>query len=125
MSVKRKAIHNSCMSTSTDPTLTDDKVTEVMENVRVDKRRQVWKRVLTWEWKSPVNQLYSGRSTEKEKKLSCSDTYVNCHPEASWEHLASRLYEEDEMTAVDQTRPFLPPKGWWCGEKTTYNVVMS
>ena len=112
MSVKIKAIDNCCMSTSTDPTLTVEKVTEVMEKVKVDKRRQVWDRVLTWEYSSPVDQLYSSHSTEKEKNLSCSDTYVNCHPEASWEHLTTLLYEEDEMTAVDQTRPFLPPKGW-------------
>ena len=103
------------MSTSTDPTLTVEKVTEVMEKVKVDKRRQVWDRVLTWRYGlrrvSPVDQLYSSHSTEKEKNLSCSDTYVNCHPEASWEHLTTLLYEEDEMTAVDQARPFLPPKG--------------
>ena len=108
------------MSTSTDPTLTVEKVTEVMEKVKVDKRRVVWERVLTWEysWESPVKRLYSSHSTEKEKNLSCSDTYVNCYPDPSWEHLTTLLYEEDEMTAVDQARPFLPPKGWWCGEKT-------
>ena len=103
------------MSTSTDPTLTVEKVTEVMEKVKVDKRRQVWDRVQTWRYglrrASPVDQLYSSHSTEKEKNLSCSDTYVNCRPEASWEHLTTLLYEEDEMTAVDQARPFLPPKG--------------
>ena len=96
------------MSTSTDPTLTVEKVTDVLENVKVDKRRQVWGRVLT---RKVVDQLYSSHSTEKEKTLSCSDTYVNCYPESSWEHLTSQLYEEDEMTAVDQARPFLPPKG--------------
>ena len=111
------------MSTSTDPTLTVEKVAEVMEKVKVDKKRQVWGRVLTWKWKSPVDQLYNSHSTEKEKNLSCNDIYVNSHPEASWVHLTSRLYEEDEMTAVDQTRPFLPPKGWWCREKTI--IVMS
>ena len=96
------------MSTSTDPTLTVEKVTNVMEKVRVDKRRQVWEEMLTQE---VVDQLYSSHSTEKEKTLSCSDTYVNCYPESSWEHLTSLLYEENEMTAVDQARPFLPPKG--------------
>ena len=97
------------MSTSTDPTLTVEKVADVLEKIKVDKRRQVWERVLTRE---VVDQLYSSHSTEKEKTLSCSDTYVNCYPESSWEHLTSLLYKEDEMTAVDQARPFLPPKGW-------------
>ena len=96
------------MSTSTDPTLTVEKVTYVLEMVKVDQRRQVWIRVLT---RKVVDQLYSSHSTEKEKTLSCSDTYVNCYPGSSWEHLTSQLYEEDEMTAVDQARPFLPPKG--------------
>ena len=99
------------MSTSTDLTLTVEKVADVIKNVKVDKRRQVWERVLTWEGESPVDQLYSSHSTEKEKTLSCSDTYVNCHPGSSWEHLTSQLYEEDEMITVDQARPFLPPKG--------------
>ena len=96
------------MSTSTDPTLTVEKVTDVLEKVKVDKRRKVWGEVLT---QKVVDQLYSSHSTEKEKTLSCSDTYVNCYPESSWEHLTTLLYEEDEMTAVDQARPFLPPKG--------------
>ena len=83
-----------------------------MEKVKVDKRRQVWERVLTWGGESPVDQLYSSHSTEKEKKLSCSDTYVNAYPKATWEGLTSVLYEADETTAVDQARPLLPPKGW-------------
>ena len=99
------------MSISTDPTLTVEKVADVLEKIEVDKRRQVWWRVLTWNGKSPVDQVYSSHSTEKEKTLSCSDTYVNCYPGSSWEHLTSQLYKEDEMTAVDQARPFLPPKG--------------
>ena len=101
-----------CMSTSTDPTLTVEKVADVMEKVEVDKRRQVWRTVLACRWESPVDQLYSCHSTEKEKTLSCSDTYVNCYPESSWKHLTKLLYAGDEMTAVDQARPFLPPKGW-------------
>ena len=96
------------MSISTDPTLTVEKVANVMEKVKVDKKRKVWEEVLT---RKVVDQLYSSHSTEKEKTLSCSDTYVNCYPGSSWEHLTSLLYKEDEMTAVDQARPFLPPKG--------------
>ena len=99
------------MSISTDPTFIVEKVADVLEKVKVDKRRQVWGRVLTWKGESPVDQLYSSHSTEKEKILSCSDTYVNFYPESSWEDLTSLLYKEDEMTAVDQARPFLPPKG--------------
>ena len=81
----------------------------------MDKRRQVWEKVLHYKFgvdnSSLVDQVYSSQSTEKEKTLSCSDTYITCHPESSWEHLTSLLYEEDEMTAVDQARPFLPHRG--------------
>ena len=58
-----------------------------------------------------VDEIYNTHSSEKEKIHACSDTYVNCHPESSWERLTSVLYEQDEMTALDQARPFLPPRG--------------
>ena len=81
----------------------------------MDKRRQMWKKVLEDDVdddsSSLVDQVYSSQSTEKEKTLSCSDTYITYHPESSWEHLTTLLYEGDEMTAVDQARPFLPHRG--------------
>ena len=95
-----------------------------MEKVAVDKGRQVWQRVLEKDQDKDedvitfslpavmiVHEIYNSHSSEKEKTLACSDMYVNCRPESSWEHLTSVLYEEDEMTAVDQARPFLPPRG--------------
>ena len=97
-----------------------------MEKVTEDKRGQVWKRVLELdvhklyvpklyvphsEIEICVDEIYSSRSSEEEKTHACSDMYVNCHPESSWEHLTSLLYKEDEMTAVDKARPFLPPRG--------------
>ena len=94
---------------SPDPTLTVENVASVMEKVAVDKRRQLWERVLRM--LKIVDEIYSSHSSEKEKTHACSDVYVNCHPESSWEHLTSLLYEEDEMAAVDQARPFLPPRG--------------
>ena len=110
---------------SPDSTLTVENVADVMEKVTVDKRRQVWEAVLTpphtrrvvYDYQADIEfyaeDIYSSHSTEKEKTHACSDTYVNNHPESSWEHLTSLLYEENEMTAVDQARPFLPPRGKW------------
>ena len=92
-----------------DPKLTVGNVINVMEKVTEDKRRRVWEKVLGIDGK--VDEIYSGHSSEKEKTHALSDIYVNCHPEPSWEYLTSVLYEEEEMTAVDQARPFLPPKG--------------
>ena len=123
---------------SPDPTLTVMNVSSVMGKVKVHNRRKVWKEVLIKEnftgnvtillkqddlvpslisWSSPTDDytdnIYSGHSTEEEKNHTCSDVYVNCHPESSWEHLTSRLYRADETAAVDQARPFLPPRGMW------------
>ena len=102
-----------------------ENVTDVMEKITVDKRRQLWKEVLKKE-EGPlppplhqraksipeiVDEIYNSHSSEEDKTHTCSDVYVNCRPESSWEHLTSLLYKEDEMTAVDQARPFLPPRG--------------
>ena len=117
-----------------DPTLTVEDVTDVMEKVTEVKRRKVWGAVLRyWKsqqwWRGPdlqrllrpappsrsdpeiLKEIYSSHSSEKEKTHACSDVYVNCRPESSWKHLTSLLYEKDELTAVDQARPFLPPRG--------------
>ena len=83
----------------------------------MDKRRRVWNRVLGMGQRSHINEIYSSHSSEKEKTHACSDIYINSCPESSWEHLTSQLYEEDEMTAVDQARPFLPPRGKWTTSK--------
>ena len=124
---------------SPDPTLTVENVTNVMGKVTEVKRRKVWGQVLRYEkrvlsQRGPLQpllrqrrhamtdldesfdpeiliEIYSSHSSEKEKTHACSDVYVNCHPESSWEHLTSQLYGEDEMTVVDQARPFLPPRG--------------
>ena len=115
-----------------DPTLTVENMTDVMEKVTEVRRRKVWGAVLGYEkhWqrrRGPdprppgppppltdpeiLKEIYSSYSSEKEKTRTCSDVYVNCHPESSWEHLTSLLYREEELTAVDQARPFLPPRG--------------
>ena len=83
----------------------------------MDKRRRVWGRVLGRGGESHVDEIYSSHSSEKEKIRACSDIYINSCPESSWEYLSSQLYEEDEMTAVDQARPFLPPRGKWITSK--------
>ena len=111
---------------SPDPTLTVGNVTYVMEKVTKHKRRQLWGRLLKysrflWQRGPPppapppdpeiLDEIYSSHSNENEKTHACSDVYVNCHSESSWEHLTSLLYKEDELTAMDQARPFLPPRG--------------
>ena len=96
---------------SLDPTFTVMNVANVTENVTVDRREEVWKSALGWEANSYVVKVYSSNSTVKDKSLHCCVVYVHSRPDSSWEHLTTVLYEEDEMTAVDQARPFLPPRG--------------
>ena len=98
-----------------------ENVADVMEKVTEDRRRQVWETVLEikdhygFEQATRVyiylDEIYSSHSSEREKTRACSDMYINCHPESSWEHLTSQLYKEDEVTAVEQARTFLPPRG--------------
>jgi hypothetical protein len=108
------------LSDPPDTTLTVENVTGVMEKVTVNKRRLLWSRVLEQKEQTRkifhlgayiVDEIYISHSSGKEKTHACSDVYVNCHPESSWEHLTSVLYKENEMTVVDQARPFLPPRG--------------
>ena len=89
----------------------------------MDKRRDVWERVLGWEGRSHVDEIYSSHSSKKEKTRACSDIYINSCPKSSWEHLTSLLYKEDKMTAVDQARPFLPPRGKWITNKQHLMLV--
>lgn len=103
--------HKTISPSADDPTLTVENVADVMEKVTVAKWTDVWKKVLGRRVESYVQSVHSSNSTEQEKTFACSDTYVHCSPDASWENLTSVLYREDEMTAVDLARPFLPPRG--------------
>lgn len=55
---------------------------------------------------------YSERySTDLEKENAAVDMYVNCHPWASWERLASALYHHHQIAAVENVKSYLPPRG--------------
>ena len=103
--------YNSISFPADDPTLTTENVASVMEKVTVTKRADVWKRVLGWPAESYVESVHSSDLTEEERMFACSDRYIHYFPESSWENLTSVFYEKDEMTAVNQARPFLPPRG--------------
>ena len=60
---------------------------------------------------SYVVNVYGSHSSDNEKTFACCDTYVHCRPQPSWEKLTSVLYEEDEVTAVELAKQFLPPRG--------------
>ena len=83
-----------------------------MERVAIDNRKQVLRKVLGWEARSYVEEIYSSHSSEKEKLHSCAYQYV-CKPESSWEQLVQCLYGDGEMVAAKKGKSFLQQKGMW------------
>ena len=92
---------------SPDPTFVIDNVTAVLEKVSVNNRSQVLYGLLG---SDKVYSELSSHTNDKDFLPACSEAYVS-HPKSSWERLTSLLYEENELTAVDEARPFLPPRG--------------
>ena len=93
---------------SPDPTLTVENVAGVMEKVTDDGRVNVWYQLLGVDLVIDIN---SKCSNEKEMLLMCSDVYVNCCVDSSWEHLARKLYYELETAAVEEVQSYLNPRG--------------
>ena len=101
-----------------DPTLTVESLVGVMEKVTSDegRRRKVWERVLESDYmydnpSSYLDQVYLKYSMAEEKTHALADVYVNSRPDSSWKHLVQILYDETEMAAVKEAKPFLQQNG--------------
>ena len=94
---------SACVSPS-DPTLTVEKVTEVMGEV--GRRERVWGLLNVPESKRA--EIKQQSSTEGEKSRALSQYWVNCAPDASWEELANILYLRGEERAVVMAKQYLP-----------------
>ena len=99
-----------------DPTLTVESLVGVMEKVTSDKgrRREVWERMLRRNYgfvgytpSSYLDEVYLKYSTAEEKTHALADVYVNSRPESSWQHLVKILYNESEIAAAKEAKPFL------------------
>ena len=90
--------------------MTVKNVIGVMENVAVERRREVWSQ---WDIFPPpqLEEVYQKYSTEEQRIHACADVYVNCHPKSSWAHLCQKLYVVKEMTAVRKAKTFIPQTG--------------
>ena len=88
--------------------MTTENVVKVMEKVTDGRHMEVWKWCLE---PRTVEKINSKCSTEKELTHTCSDFYVHCNPNSSWEGLARGLYHSEETAAVEEVRSYLPPKG--------------
>ena len=103
-------IMHSCLSVYPEPTLTVDNVVGVLENVAVERRKELWSRrhiVL----RPQLEEIYQKYSTEEQRIHACADIYVHCRPHSSWTDLYQRLYAENEMTAVRKAKTFIPQTG--------------
>ena len=89
--------------------MTVKNVIGVMENVAVERRKEVWFQLDIVP--RPQLEIYQKYSTEEQRIHACADVYVNCHPESSWTHLCQRLYWVKEITAVRKAKTFMPQTG--------------
>ena len=98
------------MYVSPDPTLTVENVCGVMENVAVERRREVWS---GWDIvpRPQLEEIYQKYSTEEQRIHACADIYVNCCPHSSWGDLCRVLYVKNEMTAAKKVKTFIPQTG--------------
>ena len=96
---------SACVSPS-DPTLTVEKVTEVMREV--GDSETVWRSVLLNIPDSKLAEIKQQSSTEGEKSRALSQYWVNCAPDASWERLARALYLSGEERAAAMAKQYLP-----------------
>ena len=54
-----------------------------------------------------LEEIQRRYSTDTEKNHACADYYVNCYPQAEWEHLTSKLYFLSAFTATKESKSFL------------------
>ena len=93
-----------------EPTLTVDNVVGVLENVAVERRKEVWSR--SGIVPDPqLEEIYQKYSTEEQRIHACADIYVNCCPGSSWTNLCHRMYGWYEMTAARKAKTFISQTG--------------
>ena len=95
-----------------DPSLTVDNVSLVVEKVGPKQRQQVLEDVIA------VIDVIGGIKRKShnvlERETAYVDVYVNCCPSSSWEELAKKLYRHQQVSAVEEVKSYLPPRGEPC-----------
>ena len=89
-----------------DPTLTVDNVGHIMEKVKGELRPQIW-----GELSPAIGRVIEGEGYSSEKDRIYADLYANCKTNSSWELIARPLYHHHQVTAVEEVRSYLPPRG--------------
>ena len=96
--------------------MTVDSLVDVMEKLVSDeeRRREVWKEVLEWEYHTPssyIDEVYTQYTSAREKTLALSDVYVNIRPDSSWQYLVGALYHQSELAAAKGAKAFIQVDG--------------
>ena len=99
------------MLSISDPTLTTDSVTEVMEVMNNWDSLDSHHYVNTVVPSSLLTEIQQRCSTKREIANECASYYIHYHPQSSWTHLASHLYRAGEIAAMEKSKPFLPLRG--------------
>ena len=86
--------------------MTVDNVTQILNKIPADK----WEVVMGGGGPIPrplLEEIQRRYSTDTEKNHACADYYVNCHPDAEWEHLTTRLYVKAEYALARESKSFM------------------
>ena len=87
--------------------MTVDNVTQVFNKIEGDKSKLMGGVGIGIIPYSLIEEIKRRSSTDKEKKKSYANYYVNYHPDASWEHLTWVLYLENELAAARESKSFM------------------
>ena len=82
----------------------------VMENVAVERRKEVWSSgdIVP---EPQLEEIYRKYATEEQRIHACADIYVNCCPDSSWTGLCESLYRMNEMNGARKVKTFIPQTG--------------
>jgi hypothetical protein len=86
--------------------MTVDNVTQILNKIPGDK----WEKVMGGLGipESLLREIQRRYSTDTEKIHACADYYVNCHPQAKWEHLTWKLYGYHQFAALKEKKSLIP-----------------
>jgi hypothetical protein len=86
--------------------MTVDIVTQILNKIPGDR----WEEVIEYGLDIPrslLEEIQRRYSTDTERNHASANYYVNCHPEAEWEHLTMGLYQMKEFALARESKSFL------------------
>ena len=89
--------------------MTVDAVTQVIDKIKGDRLERICSNGFGLSIPQPlVDEIFRRRySTDCEKSRAIASTYVNIHPDASWQELTSGLYWTTEFAVARESKSFM------------------